>query len=629
MRGSIVLSLYLCAAAAGAYTPGSSDGRMGGAQNNRSGLCDSGPQSFPLTTQRVWSVGAVGQPVVSGDRVYTAGTAVRCYDLLTGNYLWGYSPDANGGGTIYTRSLAVDDQRVYFSTKNTAGGPPGAVFAVDARTGSFQWVFTNRASGYSCTAPLVRDGRVYFSGKYDKLRAVSAATGEIIWETAGVVSSTDYGGMAMDGDRLFIFTGDRYLRCYSASNGASLWDAYNSERPSWAESWPVVSSGLVYLANNETTYGLYVYWTTNGSLIRLHTNYRYTKYMSPAVSDGKYYVVGAPQSDLYRVSLMAFDALGGGAPLWSVLLATQHYGNVDSPILANGVLYCQTTNLVAVDAASGTVLWQTTGQSSGASPFARHGRLFLAANSGLSEFSDGSDWPTANQAPVIQLPGPHIVPVGVSTSFSVTASDADGDAILLTNTVAPALASFAAGVFSWTAPSTLAGTTQQLVFCANDQVGVTNSVVTNLTQLVVPFDSDSDEMGDGWEWDYFQTLSVMPGADADGDGADNLSECIAGTHPSNLNSRFTFATHGATGAAYRIRVDAVNGRQYTVRFSDVLPTQAANWRVFANQANGIGRWTETNPAGSTFYFLDDQTAGTSGGPATNGARYYRVGVRKP
>ena len=209
------------------------------------------------------------------------------------------------------------------------------------------------------------------------------------------------------------------------------------------------------------------------------------------------------------------------------------------------------------------------------------------------------------------------------------ATDADGDTVFLTNTAAPPLATFAGGLFSWTAPSALAGTTQQVVFCANDQVGVKNSVVTNRTQIVVPFDSDSDGMGDGWEWDYFETLSVMPNDDADVDGANNLSECIAGTHPSNANSRFTFATQGSTGVTYRIRVDTQNGRQYKIQFSDVLPTQAVNWRAFANQANGVGVWTETNPAGSTFFFLDDQTGATSGGPATNGARYYRIGVRKP
>ncbi len=328
---------------------------------------------------------------------------------------------------------------------------------------------------------------------------------------------------------------------------------------------------------------------------------------------------------------MAFDGLGTGTPLWSVLLTTNGGWGYDSPIAANGVVYYQSNgNLLALDAATGAGLWSTTGLAlQTCSPFARHGRLFVTGQNTLYVFSDGSPWPTENRSPEIQLPGPHIVPVGVSTSFAVTATDPDSDPVLLMNTAAPPLASFTGGLFSWTAPSILAGTTQQVVFCADDQRGATNSIVTNRTQMVVPFDSDGDEMDDGWEWDYFQTLAFAPDADPDEDGADNLHEYIAGTHPSDAASRFTVAAQDTGSAAFRIRVDAVNGRQYTIQFSDVFPTEPAHWHPFANPANGAGTWMETNPAGSTFFFYDDQSPATSGGPITNGVRYYRVGVRKP
>ena len=631
MRRWMIVLLCGCVTLASAYTPGSSDGRMGGVRNSRSGVCENGPQSFPLSTQLVRSAASiVGMPIVSGDRIFFFSNAIRCFDVLTGNLLWSYWTSANGGGTFYTRSMAVDDERVYFSTKNSGGIGPGAVFALDARTGAHQWSFTNRAGGYSCTAPLVQDGRVYFSGNVDKLRAVHADTGEIIWETPEVVGSTDYGGMAMEDGRLFLFTQDRYLRAFSASNGAALWSAYIPERPVWAESWPVVSSGLVYLAINESSSGLYVFSATNGALLRIHSNRYYSKFMSPAVAGGIYYIAGCPATNTSNLSLMAFDGLGNGAPLWSVPLTTNAGGFYDSPVVANGVVYFHGPNLLALDADTGAVQWSTTGLTyNAASPFARYGRLFVAGYNTLYIYSDGSSWPTENQSPGIQLPGPHILPVGVSTSFAVTATDPDNDSVLLTNAAAPALAGFSGGWFSWTAPSSLAGTTQQVVFCANDQRGATNSIVTNRTQLIVPFDSDADEMSDGWEWDYFQTLACAPDADADEDGADNLHECIAGTHPSNTASRFTLAAQDADNAACRIRVDAVNGRQYTIQFSDILPTETAHWHPFANPANGAGTWTETNPAGSTFFFRDDESPATSGGPMTNGVRYYRVGVRKP
>lgn len=169
-----------------------------------------------------------------------------------------------------------------------------------------------------------------------------------------------------------------------------------------------------------------------------------------------------------------------------------------------------------------------------------------------------------NRAPEIALPGPHVVWVGASTSFVVAVTDPDHDpAVTLTNTMKPAGASFNGTTFTWIAGRAFWNTTNWIEFVANDQQGDSNSVVTNRTALVVPFDGDADAMDDAWEWDNFETLTNAPAGDLDGDGMDNISEYIAGTQATNANSRFEAAT-GRAAAGYVVSWPWAAGRTYDV-----------------------------------------------------------------
>ncbi|HRZ11098.1 MAG TPA: alpha-amylase family glycosyl hydrolase [Kiritimatiellia bacterium] len=235
---------------------------------------------------------------------------------------------------------------------------------------------------------------------------------------------------------------------------------------------------------------------------------------------------------------------------------------------------------------------------------------------------------STNAAPSISLPGPHWLAVGSATNFSVTASDGNGNAVTLTNTVKPSGATFAAGVFAWTAlPAELAGTTQAVVFVADDGQGATNSIVTNATQIVVPFDSDGDGMPDGWEWDSFASLTNPPAGDWDGDELSNLDEYTAGTTPTDGDSIFAVETPTPAGTiSVQVPVRTVPGRKYTIYFADDL---GGDWSPFANPAQGIGTWTETGGSPSVFSFTDDGSADTTAGPPLEGRRFYRVKVEKP
>lgn len=237
---------------------------------------------------------------------------------------------------------------------------------------------------------------------------------------------------------------------------------------------------------------------------------------------------------------------------------------------------------------------------------------------------------TANRPPEISLPGPHVVPVGCSTGFAVTVSDPDHDPLVtITNTAKPSGATYVNSNFSWTATAAFANTTNLIVFVANDGLGETNSVVTNSTTLIVPFDWDADGMSDGWEYSNFVTLTNTATGDHDGDGQDNATEYNAGTQPTNILSKFYVAgvANPAGTSNHQVNVSTVPGKQYTIYFTDSLPTSGVSWQVFANANHGV--WIENGAVPTNHIFVDDESTNTTSCKPAAGIRYYRIKARTP
>jgi hypothetical protein len=246
-----------------------------------------------------------------------------------------------------------------------------------------------------------------------------------------------------------------------------------------------------------------------------------------------------------------------------------------------------------------------------------------------STFLWGTWWgriePTSNRAPAITMSGPHVVPIGATTNFAVSASDADGNTVTLTNTLAPSGSTFSLGTFSWTAPASAEDTTNVLAFEANDGQGLFNSVATSRTELIVPFDSDGDFVGDAWEFQHFGTLTNPATADNDQDGNNNYVEFIAGTTPTNAGSAMEVQVFVQVTATGRLVVAATEpGHRYAIEYSDTAPSDAATWARFANAANGIGTWIETSAVPAQFMFVDDEGTNSTGAASSTGRRGYRV-----
>ena len=133
--------------------------------------------------------------------------------------------------------------------------------------------------------------------------------------------------------------------------------------------------------------------------------------------------------------------------------------------------------------------------------------------------------------------------VGSSTSVLVYAQDPEHDpALTITNTVKPSGATYINSNLSWTAGASFAGTTNAVVFVADDHAGDSYSVVTGTTYIIVPFDSNGNGINDGWEWTQFTNLTTSASGDTDGDQMNNYAEYLAGTQPTNASSRFTILT---------------------------------------------------------------------------------------
>ncbi len=124
---------------------------------------------------------------------------------------------------------------------------------------------------------------------------------------------------------------------------------------------------------------------------------------------------------------------------------------------------------------------------------------------------------------------------------------------------------------------------------------------------------------------------LNPLDDEDSDGQPNWAEVLAGTDLFDSSSTFTVEVlaNDAGQTERRVTVATEPGRKYTIYFADGSLTDTLNWSTFANLANGIGTWLETNTVSATRTFVDDEGPNTTGGAPIDGLRNYRFIVELP
>jgi len=136
-----------------------------------------------------------------------------------------------------------------------------------------------------------------------------------------------------------------------------------------------------------------------------------------------------------------------------------------------------------------------------------------------------------------------------------------------------------------------------------------------ITNIIPHFDSDVDGLPDWWEGRYGGSVQGMDAThDADGDGANNLAEWIAGSDPTNTASLFQIAAVWQTNDVDTLSFDGHTDRLYRVWQRDLTLAPTTPWQSAVTGAfSGAGNptyWSATNTS-----------------PAT--PRFYRLGVTVP
>lgn len=122
-------------------------------------------------------------------------------------------------------------------------------------------------------------------------------------------------------------------------------------------------------------------------------------------------------------------------------------------------------------------------------------------------------------------------------------------------------------------------------------ISLSNTVAHVQTDALLPgSDTDGDGLADAWELQHFGSLAQEGAGDADGDGASNAQEHLAGTDPTDATRRLVITNYAATtdGTNTSVSWQSVPSRHYFIE--QTLDLNSPFWTDL-----GIG---QIPPAGS-------------------------------
>ena len=302
--------------------------------------------------KNVWSTGIgsgasgqrrlLAQPIVADGMVFTvdAGHDVTALDAQNGRTVWSVelepeyrSNNSSAGG------LAYDSGKLYVGTGFAD------VIALDAKTGGEAW--RQRVSGPIRSAPAVANGQVYVVSIDNRIHALSATDGEILWSQAGLAEAASLLGGAVPA-----VSGDLVLAPFSSGEIYGI--QVSSGTPVWAETLgaPMLTVALNVMNN-----------------IAGH----------PVIDRDRVYVAG------HGNMILALN-LTSGERIWQ-----QTIGATQSPWVAGDTIFMTSNDaqLLAMEASTGKIRWVTPlrqweyeedqmGRVVWTAPVLAGGRLYLA-----------------------------------------------------------------------------------------------------------------------------------------------------------------------------------------------------------------------------------------------------------
>ena len=263
------------------------------------------------------------------------------------------------------------------------------------------WTAPVTGDAHEFPTPVIVDGIVYYPSNYgsDSLYALNAATGELIWKY--YTGLTDDAVTVKDG---FLYTASDSLWCLDALTGERIWASGDAN---WEGSTPAVVDGRVYCGRRELQYprdSSYVscFDAATGTEIWSDTLLGYTA-SCLTVWNGMVFV----PTDLtnQETPLYALDA-NTGSIIWENTDAFGGYWD-SSPVVVDNLIYINGNDCVAraIDAITGTTVWEadtTSGFSIMATPAYHDGRLYFGDQADTYHCLDASVGSTIWSVPGVQ-----------------------------------------------------------------------------------------------------------------------------------------------------------------------------------------------------------------------------------
>ncbi len=193
----------------------------------------------------------------------------------------------------------------------------------------------------------------------------------------------------------------------------------------------------------------------------------------------------------------------------------------------------------------------------------------------VSKPGDASSVPAAqNSAPVLAAIGGKTVAEGVLLSFTLTATDSDGDNVSFTVSGAPSGASLSGATFSWT-PSFSQSGTYNLTFTADDGQGNTDSETITITVNDLNQAPQLGAIGGKTVAEGFLLSFALTATDSDGD---NMSFTVSGAPSGSSLSGATFnwAPSFSQSGTYNLTFTADDGQGNTDSENITITVQDVN-----------------------------------------------------
>jgi outer membrane protein assembly factor BamB len=347
--------------------------------------------------QQVWA-GAVPGGVTSfastGGMLFAAAQGTGGVGILT-------ALNATTGATRWTTTIGTSDPTEVAAAggdvfaqcqlRDTGGGPYGGVCAYSQRNGHLIWSYGNPCncapeSGLD-TVPVYKDGVVYFGYgvggccSSNSIVAVSAATGAPIWSTyVGGNNSIPTQSLVVGPKSVFFICGTNsgHAVCsLSRASGALQWSTLEPSQTPFGDALAVAGDVVYSTTNNAVS----AFHASTGTLIWSDPTNGGVGPVPVAVAYGRLYVTlrttNGQDTNLYALNAKT------GAMVWE-----NPSGSVSSaPSVANGVVYATgypdagaRNAVVAYSAATGATLWVSPLEDTtlDPAPIVANGRLYVA-----------------------------------------------------------------------------------------------------------------------------------------------------------------------------------------------------------------------------------------------------------